>query len=232
MTTPGFLQPPTRRRAASREGEGAGREDLERALAEKTALLHEIDHRVKNNLQLVSSLLLLQARHAADPVVRQALRAAQARINAVAIVHRRLFQGEDPERFDVAAFLRDMVEDVIGGSGRTDIRVTLDLERTDLPTAQAAPLALLISELLGNAILHGFPDGREGAITVTAAREGDQLRIEIADNGVGVPTTGSTPGIGQTIVKHLCSQLHTDCQVADAGPGVRATVRLPLDGVR
>lgn len=206
--------------------------DLERALAERTALLHEIDHRVKNNLQLVSSLLLLQARNTVDPTVRQALRAAQARINAVAIVHRRLFQGEDAQRFDVAAFLRDMVEDTIAGAGRVDLRADLDLKPADLPTAQAAPLALLVGELLGDALLHRPPEGHEAVVTVTAAREGDHLRIEITDNGVGVPATGASPDIGQTIVKRLCDQLHADCQVTDADPGARTVLRLPLDSAR
>lgn len=205
---------------------------LVRALAQKTALLHEVDHRVKNNLQLVSSLLLLQARRAVDPAVRDALRSAQARINAVAIVHRRLFTDEDPLRFNVAAFLKDMVEDAIGASGRTDLHARLDLQPANLPTYQAAPLALLVGELLGNCVRHAFPGDRRGVITVTLVREGDQLRIEITDNGVGVATTGASPGAGQTIVKLLCDQLRADCQVADAHPGVQTVLRLPLNGAR
>lgn len=211
---------------------GARTEDLQRALAQKTALLHEIDHRVKNNLQLVASLLQLQARRAGDPAVRRALKAAQTRVNAVAIVHRRLFQGEDAVVFDVAAFLRDMVDDVLGASGRSDIRARLDLQPADLPTAQAAPLALLVSELLTNIVLHAFPGGTGGVLSVTLARDGERLRIEIADDGVGVPATGASPGIGQTIVGHLCDQLRADCRTSDAGPGVRTIVRLPLDGAR
>jgi two-component sensor histidine kinase len=211
---------------------GARTEDLQRALAQKTALLHEIDHRVKNNLQLVSSLLQLQARRADDPAVRQALRAAQTRVNAVAIVHRRLFQGEDAQAFDVAAFLRDMVDDVLGASGRSDIRARLDLQPADLPTAQAAPLALLVSELLTNTILHAFPGGTGGVVSVTLANDGERLRIEIADDGVGVATTGVSPGIGQTIVGHLCDQLRAEFRSTDACPGVRTVLRLPLNGAR
>lgn len=230
MTTSGFHPPPTGPGAPSGGDEGGDRTDPERALAEKTALLHEIDHRVKNNLQLVSSLLLLQARHAADPVVRQALRAAQARINAVAIVHRRLFQGEDPQRFDVAAFLRDMVEDLVGGSGRTDIRVKLDLERVDIPAARAAPLALMVSELLGNAIRHAFPDGRPGRIGLNMQRENGHFRIEITDNGVGRGSRDVLPGFGQTIVSLLSAQLRAVCETTDAMPGVRTVIQLPVNG--
>ncbi|HRD26661.1 MAG TPA: sensor histidine kinase [Caulobacter sp.] len=219
-------------RAVPDDAHGARTEDLRQALAQKTALLHEIDHRVKNNLQLVSSLLQLQARRADDPAVRHALRAAQTRINAVAIVHRRLFQGEDAQAFDVAAFLRDMVDDAIGASGRADIRARLDLQPAELPAAQAAPLALLVSELLTNIVLHAFPGGVGGVVTVTLARDGERLRIEIADNGVGVATTGVSPGIGQTIVGHLCDQLRAESRSTDACPGVRTVLRLPLNGAR
>ncbi len=203
-------------------------DDLERALRQKTALLHEVDHRVKNNLQLISSLLLLQARRAGDPAVKQALRSAQTRINAVAIVHRRLFQGEDPGAFDVAAFIRDMVADAIGMSGRGDIRVVLDLEPAELPASQAAPLALLFGELLGNTIGHAFPDGRAGTLSVLMVRETSVLRIEITDDGVGTGSAGAATGFGGAIVKLLSQQLHADCQAADANPGVRTVIRLPL----
>ena len=81
-------------------------QELQQALDQKTALLHEVEHRVKNNLQLISSLLLMQARRAPDPAVREALQGMLERVNAIATVHRRLFQSDDVERFDVAAFIR------------------------------------------------------------------------------------------------------------------------------
>lgn len=204
--------------------------DLQHALAEKTALLHEVDHRVKNNLQLICSLLLLQARRTPDPAVRSALRGMLERVNAVATVHRRLFQTEDVERFDVAAFVRDLVSDALGAAGRPEIRIELDLERVEVPAAKAAPLALLFSELLGNSIRHAFPDGRAGRIHVSVKRENGQFRIEISDDGVGVGTTGDRAGFGQTIVRLLCEQLRADFETTDALPGVRTVIRLPVNG--
>lgn len=202
--------------------------DLERALAEKTTLLHEVDHRVKNNLQLISSLLLLQARRADDPAVKRALKSAQARVNAVAVVHRRLFQGDDPGTFDVSDFVRDMVGDAVGVSGRTDISVELNLERAELPASQAAPLALLLGELLGNVIHHAFRVGQAGRLCVAAKVEDNFVRIEITDDGVGLSETESVPGFGKTIVRLMCQQLHAECEAADANPGVRSVIRLPL----
>ena len=102
--------------------------DLQLALAQRTALLHEVDHRVKNNLQLIASLLLLQTRRTADPATREALRGMLERVNAVATVHRRLFQSADAQRFDVSEFVRDLVSDVVGATGRGEIRVRLDLQ--------------------------------------------------------------------------------------------------------
>jgi len=204
--------------------------DLQVALGQKTALLHEVDHRVKNNLQLISSLLQLQTRRSQDPAVRSTLRGMLERINAVATVHRRLFQSDDIERFDVAAFVSDLVSDAIGASGRTDITADLNLERVDIPAAKAAPLALMFSELLGNAIRHAFPDGRPGRIAITVKREDGYFRIEIADDGVGVETSGVRPGFGQTIVALLCEQLRAECETSDANPGVKTVIRLPVNG--
>lgn len=228
MTTPQPRPASTARRSESRDLARLRTYDLERALAEKTTLLHEVDHRVKNNLQLISSLLLLQARRAEDPTVKQALRSAQSRVNAVAIAHRRLFQGADPGLFDLADFVRDMVGDAIGVSGRTDISVRLDLERADLPASQAAPLALLLGELLGNVIRHAFRVGEPGQLSVSTATEDHIARIEIADNGVGLSATESVAGFGGTIVRLMCQQLHAECETVEANPGVRSVIRLPL----
>ena len=202
--------------------------ELTSALEQKLALLHEVDHRVKNNLQLITSLLRLQARRSQDPAVRRALTGAQERVNAIATVHRRLFRGEDVERFDVAAFVKDLVADVIGASGRRDIQSMLRLEPVDLPASQAAPLALLISELLVNAVHHAFPD-QPGTITVTVWRESDAICIEISDDGVGMGTPAAAPGFGETIVRLLCGQLRGEYDTTDAHPGVKTVIRLPVD---
>ncbi len=228
MTTPQPRPASTARRSELRDLARLRTYDLERALAEKTTLLHEVDHRVKNNLQLISSLLLLQARRAEDPTVKRALRSAQSRVNAVAIAHRRLFQGPDPGLFDLADFVRDMVGDAIGVSGRTDISVRLNLERVDLPASQAAPLALLLGELLGNVIRHAFRVGEPGQLHVSTSTEDHIARIEIADNGVGLSATESVAGFGGTIVRLMCQQLHAECETVEANPGVRSVIRLPL----
>ena len=209
--------------------------DLTRALEQKTALLHEVDHRVKNNLQLISSLLLLQTRRVTDPGVKNSLRGMLERVSAIATVHRRLFQSEDVERFDVSAFVRDLVSDMMGAARRDDIKVSLDLERIDIAASKAAPLALVISELFSNALRHAFPpealDGRTGEILVRITRQDAEFRIEITDNGVGTGNSASSGGFGLTIVQLLCQQLKARSETTPADPGTRVVVHLPVNGV-
>jgi len=209
--------------------------DLTHALQQKTALLHEVDHRVKNNLQLISSLLLLQTRRVTDPGVKNSLRGMLERVSAIATVHRRLFQSDDVERFDVSAFVRDLVSDMVGATRRDDITVRLDLERIDVAASKAAPLALVISELFSNALRHGFPpetmEGRTGEVFVGITRQDADFRIEITDTGVGVENSASSGGFGLTIVQLLCQQLKARCQTTPADPGTRVVVYLPVNGV-
>ncbi|MDO9222205.1 MAG: sensor histidine kinase [Caulobacter sp.] len=228
MTSPRMFPAPMEARPETPVSASLGNRELQRALAEKTTLLHEVDHRVKNNLQLISSLLLLQTRRTDDAAVKCALRSAQARVNAVAIVHRRLFQGDDPHLFDLSAFLRDMVGDVVGGSGRADIRATLALEPIRLPASHAAALALLVGEVLENIVRHAFPDGRPGRLNVSVTHNAGEVWIEITDDGVGMAIAGNPSGFGGTIVKLLSQQLHARIETADASPGLRTLIRLPL----
>lgn len=204
--------------------------DLLQARAEARALLHEVDHRVKNNLQLICSLIHLQSRRIEDDSAREALRSVLERVTAISIVHRRLFQNEDIERFDIAQFVRDLVDDLIAVSGREDIEVRLDLERIDVPAAQAAPLALIVNELVANAVRHAFPEGRAGVLSIQVRRLNGDFEIEVCDDGIGLPDpTAPQRGFGLTIADLLCRQLTADCSFTDGEPGVRAKVRLPID---
>lgn len=189
------------------------------------ALLQEVDHRVKNNLQLIASMILLQSRRAADPAARAALKGALERVAAVSAVHRRLFQG-DPLVFEVAEFVRDLTGDLAAAAGRDDLQIVLELDEVTIPAASAAPFALVFNELLGNALKHAFPAGRAGRIAVSLANRGETYVLTVADDGVGIG--GSAPAFGSMLAKLLSQQLHADLQIADAQPGVRATVTLPV----
>jgi len=200
----------------------------EQAVAERTALLHEVDHRVKNNLQLISSLLVLQTRRTEDRQTRVALQSMLSRVSAIATVHRRLFQSRDLERFDVAAFVRDLVGDV--SLSRDEVEVDLDLQSIEIAAAQAAPLALAVNELLDNAFAHGLAEGRAGRLGVRVQRQNGHYVIEICDDGPGLPPSGAfAPGFGLTIVGLLAQQLRAELRFEPTTPGVRAILELPVN---
>ncbi|MGZ6013854.1 MAG: sensor histidine kinase [Caulobacteraceae bacterium] len=200
------------------------------AAAASGALLAEVDHRVKNNLQLVASMILLQHRRTEDEAARRALKGVLERVNAVATVHRRLFQG-DPHRFDVDDFMRDLTSDLAASAGRDDLQITLDLKPVVLPASSAAAFALVAAELLGNALRHAYPPGRGGPIAVSLGEGQGVCTLTIADRGIGV---GAAPtGFGLTIAGLLAKQLHARLEVtpgdpSSGGEGTRATLTVPM----
>jgi two-component sensor histidine kinase len=198
--------------------------ELENALERKSALLREIDHRVKNNLQLISSLVLLQSRRMDDGEARQALKTMQERLSAVATVHRRLYQGDDSQHFDVADLIRDMASDLALAAGRDDVRITLDLAPVSIEPSAAAPFALALNELVGNALKHAFPD-HAGEISISIAEAAGGYVLTVSDNGCGM--NGAQKGFGLTIVELLCKQLRADLEIFPDGPGVRAVIHSP-----
>lgn len=210
-------------------GQEAPSRDVERRFADPTpealALLHEVDHRVKNNLQLIASLIQLQARRTEDAGQRLALKTVLERVNAVTTVHRRLFRG-DVLRFDAADFLRDLAGDVAAAAGRDDIEIALMLQPVQIPAASAAPFALIANELIGNALKHAFPE-RAGRVCVTLDQEGEACVLTVADDGVGL--NDAAPGFGLTLVRLLCQQLHAELDLRVAG-GATAVIRTPLAG--
>lgn len=209
---------------ASRQAEAT-----EKALAERTALLHEVDHRVKNNLQLISSLLVLQTRRTPDGATRQALERMLSRVSAIATVHRRLFQSQDIERFDVAAFVRDLVGDITAGDD--DAQVEMDLQSIDIAAAQAAPLALVVNELIDNAYRHGADAGQPAQLRLEVRRLNGHYVIGVRDHGPGLPQSGAfEAGFGLTIVQLLAQQLRATLSFEPADPGVRAVLEMPVEG--
>ncbi len=201
--------------------------DLTAALEAKTLLLHEVDHRVKNNLTMIGSLLRLQARTIGDAAIAGKLEAMLQRIDALATVHRRLYQSGDIARFDIGAFTENLVSDVVSSSGRDEIEVRLETESIAIPAAHAAAFGLVLNEILTNAVKHGFSDGRGGVLEVIARREGDRARIVIADDGPGL-AEGQPPagGLGAMLVQRLSRQLGATVAWDGTGPGTRVSVLL------
>ncbi|HMP62407.1 MAG TPA: sensor histidine kinase, partial [Phenylobacterium sp.] len=158
---------------------------------------------------------------------REALERMLSRVSAIATVHRRLFQSQDIARFDVGAFVRDLLGDVTAGS---EGQVEMDLQRIDIAAAQAAPLALVVNELVDNAHRHGAPADGEAHIELTVRRLNGHYVICVRDHGPGLPESGEfTPGFGLTITELLAQQLRATLSFEAAEPGVRAVLKLPVE---
>ncbi len=173
----------------------------ERELITKDATIREIHHRVKNNLQTVAALLRLQSRRVEAPEAKEALAEAMRRVSTIALVHETLSGTLDElVNFDdlVSRSMR-MAADV--ASSDVQVKIVRDGGFGLIPAAAASPLALVVTELITNAVEHGFEGREHGTITVRAQRDGDDLRVVIADDGVGI--TSQPKGLGSQIVTTL-----------------------------
>ena len=204
--------------------------DLSQALATQTMLVHEVDHRVKNNLQMIAGLLAMQTKAITDPSARAAMEMMLTRIEALGTVHRRLYQSNDVARFDVAEFARDLATDLVRGSGRDGIRLHLDLEAVEIPVSKAPPVALMMNELITNALKHAFPGDRPGRLSVTVAPDGKYFAIRIVDDGIGMPVeVMEQSSFGKRLIGTLCRQLNASIAWQSSDPGTTVNIRLPRE---
>ena len=201
---------------------------LQSALEQKTALLHEVDHRVKNNLQVISALMLLKARRTPEGEARSALQGMADRIAALSTAHRTLYSADDVARFDFQDFATELLGDLTAGLDRR-LRIDADIPAMGLSAAMAAPLALMMHELATNALLHGFPDEREGRVHIRAKRTEDGMSLVIEDDGVGLNGDANPSGFGRSLVEMVVRQLRGTVGYADAEPGTRVSIAIPLD---
>jgi len=204
-------------------------ESPELALERQAARHREVEHRVKNTLQLISSIVLLQGRRAKDEGARQALRAVQQRVAAVSVAHRHVSWSEETEQVEVAALVREIVSDLAGSAGRDDVAIELDLEPVLIAGRSGAPVALLVSECVGNALRHAFPEGRAGRVRVGLRRAGGEFELTVADDGVGMDEDAQPTGFGLNVVQLMAQQLRGKLATDTAQPGLRLTVTVPMD---
>lgn len=202
--------------------------DLEAALEAKTLLLHEVDHRVKNNLMMIGSLVRLQMRTIDDAAVNSKLGAMLERIDALAAVHRRLYQSDDISRFDIGDFVETMVAEIVGASGREDITFRTKIAPVLVPAEMASPLGLIVNEVVTNAIKHGFAGDRPGVLDVSVVRDGATAELSVGDDGVGLSREAKPDGLGRTLIARLSKQVGATVAWHDTAPGTRVTLSFPV----
>jgi len=209
-------------------------DDSQQVLERHTERQREAEHRVKNTLQLISSIVMLQGRRAGDEGARQALRAVHQRVAAVSVAHRHVSWSEESEELELAGLVREIVSDLAGSAGREGVAIDLDLESVTIPGSHGAPMALLVNEAVGNALRHAYPDGRSGRVRVALRRTVEGFELAVADDGVGLaegaPKTGFGLTVAQLMAQQLRARLETDAGRSGAGqPGVRISVCVPMD---
>jgi len=206
---------------------------LEQALAAKEVLLKEIHHRVKNNLQVVSSLLNLQESAVADPAARKVFLECQTQIQSMAMVHEVLYRSSDFEGVDMQKYFERLVDYLAGvyDAAYRGIGWSISADSVVLDLDDAIPVALIVNELLSNCFKHAFPDGRTGKATVSMGPRDEEWILVVSDDGVGfeaAKAASAEKGIGTELVHALAAQLHGQVSSSTEG-GAVVRLRFPRD---
>jgi len=205
---------------------------LEDALLEKTVLLNEVHHRVKNNLQVITSLLNLQVQHVADPKLRAILAESCGRVKAMALTHQLLYERKDYANLDLANYLQRLVQSIRASYSASGSRIGLQLrlpaESMPFDLVRAIPCGLLVNELLTNAYKHAFPAPEQrGEILIELAENGaDEIVLTVADDGVGLPPDAElaeSSSLGLQLIPLFVDQLHGRL-VIERNPGTRFSI--------
>ena len=203
----------------------------ESLLREKTSLLQEVHHRVKNNLQMISSLLSLQARRIKDVKMRTLFDESQGHVRSIALLHESLYQSRDLGRVDMQDYIDKLVTTLRRTYGQS-ARIVAEIDQIRLPADLAVPCGLIINELITNALKHAFADSRnvgDNEIRIEIRRVDDDLELVVADNGAGFPSAldpTRTETMGLTLVRDLSVQVRGRAEFVSAN-GARCTVRFP-----
>ncbi len=228
------------REAAEREVHES-RDRLAVLAAQQAILLREVNHRVANSLQLITSLIEMQARRVADPGARLMLRQAAERVEAVTMVHRRLYTGDDVEFVEMDAYLTGLIDELERATHTADAlqpvgcdvarRIALQADPLRVETDKAVPLGLIVNELVTNALKYAYPKDEPGQVRVNLRRAGAALQLTVEDDGIGYPEEDAAPkgsGLGSLIVGSMAKTLHATVALDRGHRGTRFVVSLEL----
>jgi PAS domain S-box-containing protein len=203
-------------------GRNRAEELIRASLLEKEILLKEVHHRVKNNLQVVASMLSLQSRYLADRKAKAMFEDSQRRVESMSLIHEKLYRSKDLAKIDFGEYVGDLVGGVTalnaGGPGGREVRT--DIGEVKLDVHKGIPCGLIINELVSNALRHAFPDGREGEIVVSMRDDSRGISLVVSDNGAGFPghiDFRDTRSLGMQLVVSLVNQLEGTIELDTRG---------------
>ena len=200
---------------------------IENSLVEKDSLLKEIHHRVKNNLQMVSSLLSLQTKNTKSKDAIDALEEGKSRVKAMALIHQKLYQNDDLSVIEMQGYIESLVNSVqsVFKKGGSKVNITIDAEGVELDIDRAIPFGLILNELVSNSFKYAFPDEMEhGKIYIHLRRTGEQGFFEYTDNGIGLPENYEKQvdsSMGIKLINRLVNQLQSTLNIDKTTEGVR-----------
>ena len=209
------------------------RDRLANLLEQKTALLHEVSHRVSNSLQLIGSLISIQAARISDPSARDALLQARERVQAVMLVHRRLYSSEEVGSLEIDKYLIAMAEELQTGGLAADQghRIVVDAAPLRISTDQAVSVGVIVNELITNALKYAFPTSKDGTIRIGLALSGDaRALLTVEDDGTGYADDAAPKGtgLGTLIIGAMAKTLQGSVERQPAAIGSRIMLSFPM----
>jgi two-component sensor histidine kinase len=207
---------------------------LEASLREKEVLLQEVHHRVKNNLQVISSLINMQMRKLPEAASRSALAECQSRVLAIALIHEKLYQSHDYSKVPFSDYARSLATGIFHATGISleNLSLNVEFETISLAVDKAIPCGLILNELITNALKHGFPNERRGVVKVQFGAVGEgELQLMVTDDGIGLPVNfdpAHCNSLGMLLVVTLVEQLEGSLEI-DGAHGATFRVRFPME---
>lgn len=199
-------------------------EAIKRSLKEKDILLKEIHHRVKNNLQIVTSLLKLQAGYVKDDKIKQLFRESQNRVQSMSLIHQKLYQTKDLAHIDFKEYIETVTMHLQHSYGILEdrVKILIDVSKMNMSIDNAIPAGLIINELVSNSLKHAFPDNRSGNIFISAAFDeyNNEYWLLIRDNGIGLSSKidlENSASFGLRLVHTLVKQLDGMIEIVNKG---------------
>ncbi len=190
-------------------------EKIKESLEEKEVLLKEIHHRVKNNMQIISSILSLQSRQITDPETINIFKESQSRVKSMSMIHERLYKSENLSSINFGEYINSLSLDLLGTYAPNPdlIELNINAEKIEINIDTVIPCGLILTELVSNAFKYAFPEERKGKITIDFYKERDLFTLKVSDNGVGLPKSldyKNTKSLGLLLVNSLINQIDGD----------------------